>query len=238
MSRRLAIVCAALLSFWMLAALAAPAMAHLHEQVGDIEFTVGWSSEPAFAGESNSVQVFVTQAPAAPAGDHTHGEGTEEEGPPVPARQVKLTVEVIFGDKDSTVKMAAVPLESFAFGAPGEWRTETIVPTRAGTYTFHFAGTIKGKAFDKYYTSGSKGAIEGTEFSDVREVAAVSFPEKDQTNSQLGAAILNLRRTSVSEVAAAKNEAETARLLGIIGIALGALGLLFGLRPRDKKAAS
>lgn len=228
MSRRLSALAAALLAMWIVAA-APPASAHLHEKVGDIEFTVGWASEPAFAGEPNTVQVFITEAPPA--------EG-EAEGPPVDSRQVKLTVEVIFGDKNATTKMAAAPLEPFAFGSPGEFRVETFVPSRAGTWTFHFTGTIEGKAFDKFYTSGSKGAIEGTEYSDVMEVAAVSFPEKDQTNADLARALDQTRKTVATGAQAAKDDAKNAKLFGIIGIALGAVGIAFGLRPRGKKAAS
>jgi hypothetical protein len=228
MSRRFS-VAAMLLAMWIVAVAALPASGHLHEKVGDIEFTVGWVSEPAFAGEPNTIQVFITEAPSA--------EG-EEEGPPVDSRQVKLTVEVIFGDKDATVKMPAVPLEPFAFGSPGEFRVETFVPSRAGTWTFHFTGTIKGKAFDKFYTSGSKGAIEGTEYSDVKEVAAVSFPEKDQTNADLARALDQTRKTAATGAQAAKDDAKNAKLFGIIGIAFGAVGIAFGLRPRGKKAAS
>lgn len=234
MKRKPLAVTAVLLALWIVGA-AVPASAHLHEQVGDIEITVGWYSEPAFAGEPNGVQVFVNQAPAQ--ADHTH-EGEEESGPPVDSRQVRLTVEIIFGDRNATVKLPAVPLEPFNFGEPGEFRTEAIVPTRPGTYTFHIAGTIKGRPFDKFYTSGEKGAINGTQYNDINEVAAVSFPEKDQTNGQLGLAIDNARKTAAAAANKASDDAKTARLLGIIGIAVGVIGLAFGLRPRGKKATS
>ena len=228
MSRRMSVISVGLLAVWIVAIAAMPAGAHLHERVGDIEFTVGWADEPAFAGEPNAVQVFVNEVPT----------GAEEEGPPVDARLVKLTVEIMFGDKASTVKMPAVPLEAFPFGSPGEFRTETVVPTRSGTYTFHFTGTIKGKAFDKFYTSGSKGAIEGTEYSDVREVASVSFPEKDQTNNQLEEAVVNAQRVAARQVQDAKDDAKNAQLFGIIGIGIGVLGLLVAMLRRGKKATS
>jgi len=227
MKRTSLVVTAVLLAFWVVGASALPASAHLHEQVGDIVFTVGWSSEPAFAGEPNSVQVSVNEAASG-----------GEEGPPVDARQVKLTVEIIFGERNGTEKLPPVPLESFAFGSPGEFRTEAIVPTRPGTYTFHFAGTIEGKAFDKYYTSGEKGAIEGTQYNDVNEVAAVSFPEKDPTNGQLALALENAEKTASAAADKASDDAKNARLFGIIGIAVGVIGLAVGLRPRGKKAAS
>lgn len=228
MLRRASAFGVVLVAIWIVAAFAVPASAHLHERVGDIEFTVGWVSEPAFAGEPNTIQVFVNEAPA---------EG-EEEGPPVDSRQVKLTVEVIFGDKDATVKMPAVPLEPFAFGSPGELRIETFVPSRSGTWTMHFKGTIKGMAFDKFYTSGSKGAIEGTEYSDVEAVAAVSFPEKDQTNADLTRALDQARKTAATATQAAKDEAKNAKLFGFIGIGIGVLALLVALLRRGKKVAS
>lgn len=235
MSRRSHVIVAGLLVIWIVAAAATPAAAHLHERVGDIEFTVGWASEPAFAGEPNAVQVFVNEAHSEPAGEHAEG---EEEGPPVPARQVKLIVEIIFGDRNATEKMPAQPLESFAFGSPGEFRTETMVPTRSGTWTFHFTGTIKGKAFDKYYTSGEKSAIEGTEYSDVREVASVSFPEEDPTNDQLALALDQARKSAASATKDAEDQARTARLLGIISMGVGALGLLVALLRRGRKASA
>jgi hypothetical protein len=227
MKRKSLVINTVLLALWIGGASAMPASAHLHEQVGDVVFTVGWSSEPAFSGEPNTVQVFVNEAAAG-----------GEEGPPVAARQVKLTVEIIFGERSGTEKLPAVPLESFAFGSPGEFRTEAIVPTRPGTYTFHFVGTIKGNAFDKYYTSGEKGAIEGTQYNDVGEVAKVSFPEKDPTNGQLALAVDNARKTASAAADKASDDAKNARLFGIIGIIVGVIGLAVGVRPRGKKAAS
>lgn len=228
MSRRISLIVAGLLAAWIVGLTGTPAAAHLHEQVGRIEFTVGWADEPAFAGEPNAVQVFITLAPR----------GAEEEGPPVNPSQVKLTVEVMFGDKTSTVKMPAAALESFPFGSPGEFRTETIVPTRSGTWTFHFTGTVSGVAFDRFYTSGEKGAIEGTEYSDVREVASVSFPEKDATNAELAAAIDSAKKTAAADVQDAQDDAVNARLFGIIGIGVGALALILALILRRKKAAA
>jgi hypothetical protein len=218
-----------LLAVVFVAVFAMPASAHLHERVGDVEVTVGWSSEPAFSGEPNTVQLFVTEAQA---------DAGEEGGPPVDSRQVKLTVEVIFGDKDATVKLPAQPLTSFAFGEPGEYRSEALVPTRPGTYTFHIAGTIKGKAFDKFYTSGEKGEINGTQYNDIREIASVAFPAKDPDNNQLARAVADAKLVASREAKKAADDAKTARLFGIVGIAVGVIGLGFGLRPRRKKAAS
>lgn len=238
MTRRTSVIGVVLLAIWIVGAVAMPASAHLHERVGDVEVTVGWASEPAFAGEPNAVVFFVNEVLAEPAGGHTHEEGAEEEGLPVDSRQVKLSVAVIFGDKDATVKLPAQPLTAFRFGDPGEFRSENLVPTRPGTYTFHITGTIKGKAFDRFYTSGEKGAIEGTEYDDIQEIAAVSFPAKDPDNGELARAIAETQSVAARQAKSASDDAKNARLFGIIGIAVGVVGLAVGLRPRGKKAAS
>ena len=237
MKRTVSVTLVALLSLWMVTLAPSPASAHLHDQFGNVGVTVGWINEPAFAGEPNGVQVFLEEAAAEPAGEHTHDEATAETKP-VAANQVKLTVEIMFGEQDATVKLPAQPLEAFSFGEPGEWRSEQIVPTRPGTYTFHISGTIKGKAFDKFYTSGEKGAIEGTQYNDIREIAAVSFPEKDPPSGELADAIEQSRTTLAASAKKASDDAKNARLFGIIGIGVGVLGLIVGLRPRGKKAAS
>ncbi|MGH2727402.1 MAG: hypothetical protein ACRDKS_10585, partial [Actinomycetota bacterium] len=103
---------------------------------------------------------------------------------------------------------------------------------------FHFTGTIRGKAFDKFYTSGEKGAIEGTEYDDVREVGAVSFPTPDPGNDELARAITQARTVASREARNATDDAANARLFGIIGIGVGVLGLLVALVRRPKKAAS
>lgn len=228
MSRRMHAGVAIVIAGWIVAA-ATPAAAHLHDHICNVEVTVGWTSEPSFAGEPNGVQVILTQVPAG--ADHAH----EEEGTPLPASQAQLTVEVIFGDRTGTEKLEPKPLSAFAFGSPGEWRTESFVPTRPGTYTFHITGKLKGKDIDKFYASGEKGAIEGSKYDDVRDVAAVSFPEKDPTNKDLSLALSQAQKTASAQIKKASDDAKTARLLGIIGIAVGVVGLGAAILRRPKR---
>jgi hypothetical protein len=225
MSRRVSVIAAALIAMWMIAA-ASPAAAHLADRVGAVEIEIGWATEPTFTGQPNAVVMFMNVI------------RSRSQAVPLEAGEASLSVEIIFGEKDGTQKMKPVPLEPFEFGEPGEWRSESFVPTRPGAFTFHVTGTLRGRAFDRFYTSGERGAIEGTKFDDVREIAAVSFPEKDQTNADLARALDQSRKTAAAAAQAAKDDAKDAKLFGIIGIALGAIAIVFGLRPRRKKAAS
>ena len=61
---------------------AAPALAHEGRKLGDLEMVVGWGTEPAYAGEVNSVQLLLVH----------HGEPVVDLGD-------TLDVEVTFGDE-------------------------------------------------------------------------------------------------------------------------------------------
>lgn len=215
-------------------AIAAPAFAHMHRQVGAFETGVGWVEEPAFAGFRNAVQ-FNIERPAKGHDDHAHGEGEEEAGTPV--EDAKLQVEVLFGGPDATEKTEAMELTP-AFGSPGEYRA-FLIPTRAGTYTFHVFGTIGKVEFDQMYTSGEDGPIEGDigQYHDVREPADVMFPAKDPSAADLDEKV----STETSKVAAVASSADdsagTATMLAIVGIVLGALALAMSILRKPKKTA-
>src|SRR5262245_20475417 len=61
---------------------ATPALAHEGRKLGDLEMEVGWGTEPAFAGEVNSVQILLVH-----------------DGEPVVDLGDTLDVEVTFGDQ-------------------------------------------------------------------------------------------------------------------------------------------
>src|SRR5437870_13790636 len=66
------------------------------------------------------------------------------------------------------------------FGIPGDYRA-FFFPTRAGSYTFHFTGSIKGRAIDQSFSSGP------STFSGVLDPSSVQFPAKDPTAGELSA---------------------------------------------------
>ncbi|MGH2710203.1 MAG: hypothetical protein ACRDH9_03240 [Actinomycetota bacterium] len=162
-----AIACAALI---MLPA--APASAHEHRIVGSVEVVVGWGSEPTYAGYLNAAEISV----------HEVGPSEEGEGPPV--SDVELMVEVFFGDEDSDVSTGPLPMEE-AFSEPGLFGAD-LIPTRPGTYTYRFTGTVAGEPFDEVFTSGPD------TFSDANVPGEIQFPEQDPTNGELAESIERL----------------------------------------------
>jgi hypothetical protein len=192
--------------------LGAPA-AFAHEQrlVGAYHFTVGWSHEPTYVGEENDVQLFVHDANGRPVDDLG--------SPPT------LQVEVIFGNQTSS------PLDlepSFdpdtGLGTHGEFDA-AIIPTAAGNYTFHFYGTVKGQPVDQRFTSGP------ATFNTVADPTGIEFPAKVPTVPDLAALTGRLsprvdHATAVASISTSR--ANSAHTLGLLGVILGAAGLVVG----------
>lgn len=189
------------------------ASAHETRTVGAYRLTVGWNTEPAYSALPNRVSLRIVDAADRPVVDL--GETVE--------------VEVIFGGQTTPrMKMepafAVNPDGTARFGTPGQY-TADLAPARAGVYTFHFVGSIKGQALDERFTSSD------TTFDSPREMSEISFPAKDPNNAQLAQRI---DRTS----ARLGDDTDTAKILGYVGIGLGALALIAAMaRGRGKKAA-
>jgi hypothetical protein len=182
----------------------APGQALAHERrlvAGKYQFVVGFLNEPAVANQMNGVDLRVT----IPAENNKPVEGLE--------RTLKVTVIVGGGAQ-------ALPLDlERRSGRPGAYAAH-FMPTRAGTYIFHFSGTIEGTPIDERFESGPG------RFSDVESLQALQFPDKLPDPAALAA-----------EARAAREEAATARLLGLGGALAGVVGLAVGLvalltRPR------
>jgi hypothetical protein len=207
----------------LLALSAPPASAHEERKVGRYVFHVGFGDEPAYAGAKNSVQVLL------------HDAKTDK---PVVDLGDTLKVDVSLGNNDAQkTSMTLEPdFEVGEFGTPGDYRA-FFIPTAPGAYTFHFTGTIKGQAVDQKFTSGPQ------TFSEVQDPAEVSFPTKDPTTGQLAARVDRETQRLSQALAASQAQARkaddaagTARLIAIVGVVVGALGLaaagFFGLRRR------
>jgi hypothetical protein len=190
----------------------APAWAHEARSVDGIDMEVGWGSEPAYAGIANSVQILLS-----------HG------GKPVTDLGNTLKVEVSFGDQTQEF-----PIEPFfdaeeGFGTPGDYRA-FLIPTRAGTYSFHFSGTIEGHHIDETFTSGPK------TFDDIANPQSVQFPEQDPSTGEIAARIdrevprINDQIDAASASAqSASDDASSATTFAIVGIAVGAIGLAIAI---------
>lgn len=190
------------------------ALAHEGRTQGDLEMVVGFGTEPAFAGQPNSVQLILVH-----------------DGEPVVDLGDSLDVEVTFGDQTQTFTLEP----NFAVGAsgePGDYRA-WFIPTRAGQYTFHFTGAIQGEEVDETFTSGPQ------TFSDVEDPKQIQFPVQDPTNGELAERIDQEvpRLTSATEEAraaatsavedarAAGDDASSAQTFAILALAVGALGV-------------
>ena len=188
--------------------MARPALAHEGRRLGDLGLEVGWGTEPAYAGTENSVQLLITHA-----------------GQPVTDLGDTLKVEVSFGDQTQEFPIEPFFDEEEGFGTPGDYRA-WLIPTRAGTYSFHFTGTIDGEKVDETFTSGPK------TFADVDDPASVQFPVQDPSTGELAARIerevprindaIDAANTSAKSAA---DDASNATTFAIVGIAVGALGL-------------
>jgi hypothetical protein len=205
----------------LLALGAAPAAAHVGKTVGAYQLEVGWAHEPTYAGVENAVQLFVHDAAGKPLDDIGDG----------------LKVQVIFSGQTSD-PLALEP--SFdpdtGLGTHGEFDA-AMVPTRPGTYTFHFIGDINGQKVDESFTSSDQ------TFDSVKDPAAIEFPAKDPTLGALGQSVQRLvPRVGAAQqrASSAKSSASTATTLAVValavGVVLGGAGVLLALGARRRVA--
>lgn len=201
----------------MLAVLVGATPGLAHEGRGGIcghKLTVGWGTEPAYAGFQNSVQVRIF----------------EDTGPPnasVPAGAIK--VDVSTGDQHKVLSLE--PNFAAGFGAPGDYRA-FFIPTTPGTWTFALTGKIEGCSVTPKkatFTSGPK------TFGDLLSSDEVQFPDKNPASGQIATRLKKEAARLAASTAAADKAAASAKTMGMIGIGLGGLGLivaLIGLRKR------
>ena len=168
--------------------------AHDRKAVGPLQLAIGWGDEPAFTGSRNSVVVSISDAAG-----------------PLKEPGGALTVEITFGSERITL-----PLQP-AFGRPHEFHA-WLVPTRAGTYTFHITGKVKTQNIDVTTTCGEK------TFHCVVEASEIQFPAKDPSVGQLAERMDRaLPRADRATAAAERAQwlAIAALLVSIVGAGLG-----------------
>jgi hypothetical protein len=180
-------------------AVAAPADAHEVRDVGAYRFVVGWGTEPAFAGQENSVQLILS---------------SRSTGKPVVSLGNTLHVDVIFGSQTMTLSLEPTFDPDTGLGTPGDYRA-WLFPTAPGDYTFRFRGTIGSQTIDQSFTSGP------TTFNTVQDPMTAEFPVQTPTVTELAQ-----RLDAQLPRLAAASAASRAQLLGILGLAIGALGLI------------
>jgi len=189
---------------------AAPAGAHEVRNVGAYQFVVGWGTEPAYAGQENSVQLILSD---------------RSTGRPVVDLGDTLRVEVTFGSRSQLFALEPTFDPDTGLGTPGDYRA-WLFPTAPGNYTFHFSGKIGSQTIDQRFSSGP------TTFSTVQDPSTVQFPVQAPSTAEL-----SQRLDTQLPRLASSGAASRAQLFGIVGLALGVLSLVVAvvalLRPRS-----
>lgn len=165
------------------------ASAHERRTVGKYQLVVGFVNEPAYVYQINAIDFRVTNT---------------ETNKPVEGLEKSVKSEVIVGGKTLPVTLAA------RFGQPGSY-AGYFLPTKTGTYIFHFTGDIEGTKLDERFESGPG------RFGDVEDTVALQFPEK-----------LADPVATASQVKAAQDAAATAQAVAYVGLAAGVIGVILG----------
>jgi hypothetical protein len=211
------------------AMVAAPASAHAEKKAGRYAFVVGFGTEPAYAGQPNSLQVLITRdgKPATDLAGQLDG----------------LMAHAYYGRRaDPKLENAMMPLEPHFgddWGTPGDYRS-FFVPTQAGAYTFHLKGRLGGQKVDLVIPSGPE------TFGDVNDPAKAAFPAvKDPTTAQLAQRLdretTRLNGTVAAATAAqraALDRADQARLLALGGVLVGLVGLVVAALAWGRRTAA
>ncbi|HET7929502.1 MAG TPA: hypothetical protein VFM40_08120 [Actinomycetota bacterium] len=188
-----------------------PALAHEGRKLGDLEMEVGWGTEPAYAGEVNSVQILLVH-----------------DGKPVVDLGDTLDVEVAFGDHTQSFPIEP-NFEPDEFGRLGDYRA-WLIPTTSGRYSFHFTGTIDGEDVDETFRSGP------STFDDVESPQSVEFPVQQPSTGELAERIDRVEPRLANaiggvqdDVQATADDASSAKTIGLIGLVVGAIGLIVAI---------
>src|SRR3989440_5732347 len=187
--------------------------AHEEWKVGSYQLAVGWADEPTFVGFKNAVEVLLK----------------DTKGKPVLNLGDTLKVEVVFGDQKSGILTLepAFDVEE-GFGTPGGYQA-SLIPTRPGTYTFHFVGSIKGQKVDQTFTSSEK------TFDSPHAPSEVEFPAKDPATADLAARLERLSpRVDTAQATATAGQAAAAhaRVLAAAPLIAGVGSLATARRRR------
>jgi len=179
---------------------APPSFAHETREVGDYVFEVGWAIEPTAVEAPNSLFLVIE--------DKDSGEGVSD-------LEETLEAEIIAGGGAQTKPLPLEPSgeEPGIYGSP-------VIPTQAGDYTFRISGTIEGQTIDESFSSGPE------TFDSVEDVTELQFPGQVPSNADLQTSLDGLS----DQIAGLDSggDSDTATILAIIGIIVGAVGIGVG----------
>jgi hypothetical protein len=153
------IVLALLVAVTLLFTFSPTALAHGRTEVGDYELVIGFHGEPAYQGEPNGLDLFVTNT---------------KTGEQINGLEETLKAEIVFGSSKKELKIEA------QWGQEGAY-TAYVLPTETGDYTWHIWGEIEGTPVDVSMTSSPD------TFSSIEPKSAVSFPATEPSSAELQA---------------------------------------------------
>jgi len=187
------------------------ALAHEHRAVGNFELTVGWLNEPALAYEPNGLSLRIVLFPNGVPEEES--EEAEAQGQPVEGLEETLQAEIIAGGGAQTKKLTLEP----AFNDPGHYES-VIIPSAPGDYSFRIFGDLEGQEIDEMFSSGPE------TFSSIEDTGDLQFPTEVPSNAELQSEIDALKGGGTDSSESSRSD-DTARILGIVGIIVGVLGL-------------
>ena len=229
---------------------ASSAQAHVLKDFGPYSVALGWVHEPTYVGQLNAVQAVVKDSAGKPVTDIADGD---------------LTVVVSAGGQVSAaLPLVATYDEDTGLGIPGDYEAP-LIPTIPGDYTFHLSGKIHDTAVDETATSSDSTFDSAVDETDIQFPAKVpSLTEVttrlDRLDARVSAvasaapaapasigpdpAIAGLSTAAASAQATAAQARDTASTalvaalaLGGLGVILGAVSLLLGMRRRPAPGA-
>jgi len=168
------------------------ALAHEPRDVGAYHLLVGWINEPAIENQPNAISIRIT---------------AKANGQPVTGAEKTLKVAAAFGGGQPR-ELDLEPSDE----VQGLY-TASLIPTRAGTYTFTFTGSIGSQQIDERFQSGPN------TFDDVVSPTTLDFPTTVPAPADLA-------QQSQTATTMAQGAMQRATILGFAGIAVGLVGLI------------
>jgi hypothetical protein len=184
------------------------AYGHERREVGPYRFVVGFLAEPAFEGLKNGVDLRVLHA------------ATEA---PVEGLQETLQVEVthVPSAVGKVLKLRTI------YRDPGHY-TADLIPTAPGQYRFRFFGSIQDLTVQETFDSKSGGG----QFDDIESSGDIQFPVRLPELREIANVVRGVQQglQEAHNVALqAQQRGATTWTLGLVGLALGALGAVTGV---------
>jgi hypothetical protein len=188
--------------------LSGTASAHERRNVGPFSFVVGWVNEPALLNQPNSVDLRITRT---------------ADSQPVTGAEKTLKVEIQAGGQKLNADLTP------RFNTPGAYNAN-LTPTRTGSFSFVFSGTIDGTPISETFKAGP-----GT-FGLIEEPKG--FPQPLPAVQDIAKQVEALKEgTGSSMNSDSSSNSDTALIIAIVSLFVGGAGLGFGVYGLSKRAA-